>query len=262
MIKKVGRDIDSATYWKEHATEYANALSDQYHAHRLQVIRSLTDSFDHAGKRVLDFGSGDGVMLSWFPKASEVIGIEPDPSLFSLAREALPAANLLQGSVEQLRAIDSRSVDLFLCFNVAAYFTSEEESVFYEELGRCMAPGGSFMITHSNSLFDMFTFNAFTVEFFRDHFGADVSTLLTNPEVPQRITYNVRENPLAYRFKLARFGLQEVRQEFIHYHPVPPLLGSAKAYRNTLEVAEDARWTLMFQCSTFASHSVLKDPRP
>ena len=68
-------------------------------------------------------------------------------------------------------------------------------------------------------------------------------------------SYNVRENPLTYKFKLAKYGFLEKRQEFINLHPVPPSIIGDKIYYDTLNWNEDERWKLMFICSTFGSLS-------
>lgn len=116
---------------------------------------------------------------------------------------------------------------------------------------------------HSNELFDLFTLNAYTVEFHRRHFGADPSPLLTAPGKPERIRFNIRENPLVYRLKLASLGFGEVRQEFAHPHAMPPLLSlgdpdaiNRKHYPDTLNQPEGERWKLLFTCSMFGSRAV------
>lgn len=78
------------------------------------------------------------------------------------------------------------------------------------------------------------------------------------------MTFNVRENPLAYRFKFRRWGPDEVQQEFANFHPLPPLLtGPAeladidkREYTATLDWDERDRWKLLFQCSMFGSRSI------
>ncbi|MEJ7775864.1 MAG: hypothetical protein WKF52_00415 [Sphingomicrobium sp.] len=161
----------------------------------------------------------------------------------------------MQGGVEALATIGDRSVDLLLCLNVAAYFTDAEGDLFYSETQRVLRPGAALVITHSNELFDLFSLNAFTVEFFKDNFGADPTALLTHPDKPTCATYNVRENPLAYRHKLARYCLTEEPQAFSNHHPVPPLLQKGdKDYPDTLLMPD--QWKLMFSCSTFGSKAI------
>ena len=146
-----------------------------------------------------------------------------------------------------------------------------------------MKVGGYLLVTHSNELFDMFSLNRYTLEFFQRHLASEpcyhslLKELLSKADCPQEaMSYNVRENPLSYRYKLARYGFDETRQEFINLHAAPPLtleralaeesgsptssakwhLLSQKAYPDTLGWAEEERWKLMFVCSTFGSCAI------
>ena len=85
---------------------------------------------------------------------------------------------------------------------------------FYAEATRIIRPGGYLVVTHSNSLFDLFTFNAYTVAFFRDQFDVDPSELLTHSDKPGRMSFNIRENPLSYPSKLERHGFIVEQTEF------------------------------------------------
>lgn len=250
-MKRIGRDISASDYWTNEGAQYHSAIDNPYHQHRLGVVRSLIPA--ETGT-VLDFGCGDGVMLASF--RGELIGIEPDQGLLDAARMQFPSARLLHGSIEQFAAIDAGSVDLVLCLNVLAYMSDEEDATFYRESHRVLRQGGVLVVTHSNELFDLFSLNAYTVDFFRREFGCDPSQMLKHPDKPDVATYNIRENPLTYSRKLARFGFREDRQEFINWHDQPPMLGKDDTtLRDTLSVDQSERWKLMFRCSTFASRS-------
>jgi SAM-dependent methyltransferase len=254
-LKRYGKDIASDEYWAEVNAGYADRMKNNYHAHRLGVVRSLLDDFDGEGA-VVDFGCGEGACLNWYPSAKN-IGIDPDKGLLDIAAQQAPHAELHLGGVEQLAEIQAESVTLVLSLNVNAYLSDEEDDLFYKEAVRILRPGGRLVITHSNELFDMFTMNAFTVDFFDRNFGTDVSPLLARPNEPDRVTFNIRENPLTYRFKLARHGLTETRQGFSNFHDKSPLLGKdMEHFADTIEVPDSERWKLMFQCSTYQSLSV------
>jgi hypothetical protein len=70
------------------------------------------------------------------------------------------------------------------------------------------------VVTHSNKLLDLFTLNAFTAAFHERHFAADVCSLLANPEVPSRLTFNVRESTLSCPDRMAALGFRIERMEF------------------------------------------------
>jgi SAM-dependent methyltransferase len=259
-MRRVGKDIDAAERWRDVAASYANNIDGAYHAHRLSVIRALLPPL--SGKSVLDFGCGEGVLMAEALSpggAAEVFGLDIDETMVALARRRVPEARTMQGGVSHLA--DFGPVDCLIAANVLAYMTDAEEEQFYRSAARIMRPRAHLVVTHSNTLFDLSTFNAFTVDFCRREFGFDPSPLITHPEL-DRASFNIRENPLAYRHKLARYGFVEERQEFINFHPSPRLLSGddpddmSREKRNTLDWPEAERWKLMFQCSMFGSRAV------
>lgn len=209
-----------------------------------------------------------------YVKAGGVVtGFDIDPVMIEKAKNRLNKAGQMGqvkvGGVELMSQFGAQSIDCLIALNTLAYFTDAEEEVFYCEVARVAKPGGSLIITHSNELFDMFTFNALTITFCERHFCGlgtrdKIAALVTHPDVPQRVHFNIRENPLNYRYKLAQYGFKEVRQEFINFHPLPPLLMDPQGfvdidkreYLDTLGWNKQDRWKLMFQCSMFGSHSI------
>jgi 2-polyprenyl-3-methyl-5-hydroxy-6-metoxy-1,4-benzoquinol methylase len=274
-LPRVGREISAARYWAERAGAYSSGIAGPYHAHRLDVVEAMLDGIDLAGLACVDFGCGEGVVLERLARrGADVVGLDPVDEMVAAAGVRLVQAGLTGsvrlGGVDALAAFDDGSIGLVVALNVAAYFTDEEESAFYSQTARILRPGGSLLITHSNELFDLYTLNRYSAGFFERHFDTRVDELLAFPDRPERVTFNVRENPLAYRFKLAAYGLEEVRQEFINLHPAPPLLMDPRGfeeidtrdYAKTLDWPETERWKLLFQCSMFASLSRLALGRP
>jgi 2-polyprenyl-3-methyl-5-hydroxy-6-metoxy-1,4-benzoquinol methylase len=194
-MKRVGSDISAQDRWRTVGASYAKGMAGPYHGHRIAVIKALLP--DLTGKRLVDFGCGEGVMIreAMAMGARDVVGIDPDATLLGEAKSS-GADRLVQGSVAELAKLDR--ADCLLAANVAAYFTDSEDETFYQEARRLLPAGGALVVTHSNELFDLFTLNAFTAAFHEHHFANDVRSLLTNPEVPRRLTFNVRENPLSY----------------------------------------------------------------
>lgn len=235
-MQKYGGEVDSAAAWEGLAQVYGAALDNQYHQHRLAVIRALIPGEVLApGRQVFDFGCGDAVLFEPFLAAGATVrGSDVSEEMIALAKARLTKAGrdpglAVRGGVEALRDVGAGSIDALMSFNVLAYLTDAEEAEFYREAKRVVKPGGYLIVTHSNELFDMFSLNRYTVEFFNRHFiqkGEDqsrVASLLTASGSPKdRVTYNVRENPLAYRFKLLKSGFRETRQEFINRHLAPP----------------------------------------
>ena len=269
-MQKLGKDLDSKSYWEHETKEYDTVLENKYHTHRLGVIKELIpkDLFQ-SGKRVLDFGCGNAVLIPDYIKAGvDIRGIDMTPAMIKSAQERIKKLggdpnSVRQGMVTALREEKAASYDALTCFNVLAYFTAEEDRIFYEEASRIIKPGGYLIVTHGNELFDMFTFNKFTVEFINKFFVTDpsyaarIGGLLANPDKPgNALAYNVRENPLTFQFKAKKYGFREVRQEFINRHMAPPLIYKEETYPNTIGLPEEEKWKLMFTCSTYGSCSV------
>lgn len=269
-MKKLGRERSSFKYWQELSADYADELKGGYHKHRLSVIDALIPKkLFSRGKRIFDFGCGDAVHFPAFLKSgAEISGVDIAPEMVSLARDRLsknncnPAIVSLGGSAA-LKGIKTGSLDAILSFNVLAYLTKKEEEIFYKHAGRTIKRGGFLIVTHSNELFDLFSLNRYTVNFFSEYlmssrYKKKIRILLKNADKPKcPVLYNIRENPLTYGKKLKKYGFCEIRQEFINHHNAPPaLLSEDKAYPDTLSVTDNDRWKLIFTCSTFGSCAI------
>jgi 2-polyprenyl-3-methyl-5-hydroxy-6-metoxy-1,4-benzoquinol methylase len=273
MAERVGTDIASAAYWEDETKNYIDALHGPYHRHRLAMIEALCEGYDFHGSKCLDVGCGEGIFAKYLAdRGAEVEGFDINDEMIRGAKAQFgthPKMRYRIGGVECMQNYAENGFDFIFALNILAYLNPAEEKTFYCEAARILKSGGTLVITHSNELFDLYTLNRYTVDFFRKHFSKtqdqDVSELLTNPAKPTRTTFAVRENPLSYRFKLSAYGFEEKQQEFAHYHEQPPLLMpnrdpddiNSREYFDTLDWPEADRWKLMFMCSMFGSRSVL-----
>jgi hypothetical protein len=135
--------------------------------------------------------------------------------------------------------------------------TQDEENQFYLESNRILKPGGHILITHSNELFDMFTMNNLTIDFFERNFGVRIGEYLDLAGLTPVETYGIRENPLNYSTKLRRYGFEQQKIDFFHHHSDLPR-GSHTQVRNKVSSEfENAssegvrRWQELFMSSTF-----------
>lgn len=251
-MKRVGRDTSAIEKWEDVAAQYASTIEGGYHRHRLKVISALLP--DLKGKTVVDFGCGDGVLaeLAVQHGAAKIYGIDPVPSLLEIARKRVPSGDFFCGTAAHLAGIPQ--CDVVIAANVLAYLTDAEEGLFYREAKRL---GVHLVVTHSNELFDLYTLNAYSVDFFRRSFDCDISGLLRQPNKPSRTSFNVRENPLSYPAKMKKLGFTVERMEFMNRHLAPPLLTNddpddmQRERQETLGLDESEKWKLMFQCSMF-----------
>jgi 2-polyprenyl-3-methyl-5-hydroxy-6-metoxy-1,4-benzoquinol methylase len=260
--------------WNKVAKTYLDSFEGPYHANRLEMVRALVEGIEFGEQRCFDFGCGDGVFMEWLAKRRAVVsGADINKTMITTASARLSGLGerlllLREGGVSVMKEIETGSFDFVFALNVLAYLEADEEGVFYGQARRVLRQGGQLVVTHSNELFDMFTFNRYTVQFFARHFSfgsnqTDVSQLLAHPDKPSRSGFAVRENPLNYGVKLAEQGFKEERQEFAILHELPPLLTpeidfdaiNTRNYPTTTNWPARDRWKLMFACSVFGSRA-------
>ncbi len=260
--------------WSARTSGYLDEMNNPYHAHRTKVLKAMIPDWAmSAGVKIFDFGCGDGFLLPYFLKVGAAItGCDIAPGMIEAARKnvselgfELDEAALQVGGVEKFKEIPDGSLDGIVALNVLAYLNLEEEEAYYTEAYRTLRSGGFMLVSHSNRLFDMFSLNKYTVAFFSDfliddrRYASQMESLLvesTHPMGSKATPLPVRENPMNYGLKLSRYGLTEVRQEFINRHEAPPPILKEQAFPDTLDVPADERWRLFFTCSTFASLSL------
>lgn len=259
-------------YYDTVANSYIDTINSKYHIHRLSTAFDLIKNVDLKNKICLDFGCGEGVFCEMLAKrGAQVIGFEPSEIMLQAARTRLKNYTnvvLVQGYAEDFLKYQVKNVALVTCINTLAYLTCNEEAIFYKAAMMKTNKDSLLLVTHSNELFDMFTMNKYTVEFFEKYFlpkntNKKNAGLLKYPSDPDRKKFNIRENPLAYKYKLKQFMFEEIKQSYCMYHSVPPLLDVSfdpddidkREYINTLNLQQEINWKLMFQCSIFCSLS-------
>lgn len=262
-MKKYGKEIDSTQAWNNLAKDYASKMNNNYHVHRLSVIRALYSDINFQGKKFFDFGCGNGgLIIELMERGGGGWGVDISAEMVSIARQNLKKKNLppdcvKHGDVSVMKTIPSNSLDFITSFNVLAYLNKNEIEEFYLNSSRTLLKGGQLIVTHSNELFDMYTLNSYTVKFFAKHFyngdEDSIAKLIENPDEPKITTYNVRANPLNYKYIMKKYGFSEVQQEFANLHLRSPLLLSDKDYPNTLCYSDIDKWKLMFMCSIYGS---------
>lgn len=99
------------------------------------------------GKKVLDFGSGNGVTASHFAIDNEVVAVEPDENML---QNRCTENNYVQikGSVEELENFEDESFDAILCHNVFEYVRDRTEIV--KEFSRILRPKGYLSVIKHN----------------------------------------------------------------------------------------------------------------
>ena len=263
---------DQGGYFPDEASaqEYAAiAVKSEYGRDRVRAVKSLIDDLPLAGAFAIDFGGGDGSLLSELGIGfSAITLIDVAPRMLDLAPKFIVSDSLttLLGSIERLAELEDGSCDVVFCINAINYLEPREHVVFFSEAHRLLKQGGHLIVMTGNELLDMFALNSGTSDFFDRNFGADVSELLLLGS-QDRWRNAGRFNPLSFGAVVQQYGFREVKQAFAQWHQTPPGLAVLRAdgdLRSARLAARDhgfdpnslpseQRWQALFQCSMFAS---------
>lgn len=99
------------------------------------------------GKRILDFGSGEGITANHFANKNTVVAVEPSEEMLR-SRWADYAYKQMVGDVSRLAEFESESFDLIICHNVLEYIDDKEQVI--NELCRLLKAGGMLSIVKHN----------------------------------------------------------------------------------------------------------------
>jgi len=99
-------------------------------------------------KRVLDFGSGNGMTSNHFAIDNEVIAIEPDEKMLKDRFTDEHDYTQIKGGMKELRNFEDESFDVILCHNVFEYIDERKEII--KEFSRLLKKNGCLSILKHN----------------------------------------------------------------------------------------------------------------
>lgn len=102
---------------------------------------------DISGKRILDFGSGQGITANHFAQKNEVVAVEPWSEMLS-DRWMDYEYEQINGDIEEVMKMPDNSFDVVFCHNVLEYI--DEKSEVIKQLCRVLKPGGTMSIVKHN----------------------------------------------------------------------------------------------------------------
>lgn len=112
------------------------------------VLAAMRKLAPWAGKTLVDLGCGSGFWLPGYAdEAAEVIGVEPDPALITLAGARDPRARVLAGSAEHI-PLPSQSADVVHAR--FAYFYPPRCAAGLAEVQRVLKPGGTLVVVDND----------------------------------------------------------------------------------------------------------------
>ena len=101
-------------------------------------------------KRILDFGSGLGLVSKFLAKNNEIIAIEPEKEmLFAYSNHTYEK---ILGSTEQVEKFESESFDIVLCHNVLEYIEENNREKYLSEFKRVLKRDGKLSIIKHNQV--------------------------------------------------------------------------------------------------------------
>ncbi len=229
---------------------------------------------------VLDFGCGQGRLLSELGKLGfSLIGIEPSDGMRAEAENNCrdhPEIRLVAGGIEALEEIEDNAVDFFIAMGVFQYLGDEETATLMQAIERVLAPGGTVIATFQNALFDLFTFNKYTLDFMMNDLlaphanGAEkesvesaLAGLMTRSDAPPYGEARARDNifvrltnPLTQTEELRSHGWAVKGRYFYEYFGLPPLVKDAAPDTfarivESFEVVNAEAWQGHFMANAF-----------
>jgi SAM-dependent methyltransferase len=235
---------------------------------------------------VLDVGCGGGwTVLDALELGLDARGIEPVKELKEHGNELLKRHGHDPGRITQqdlsiFASLPPSSLDCVALLSVLPHVPREKWDGVHREIARILKPGGRLIAAYRNELFDLYTFNSFTVEFYDAtlwncppceplHTSERISqlkSLVTHPDIPGPYFTaaadksfgkldRMKSNPLTMSAYLEQFGLRVERTNYYHYHCVPPLLApSVKEFREVnhqLELTMATDWRGIFMAAIF-----------
>ena len=101
-------------------------------------------------KKILDFGSGLGLVSQFLGENNEVVAIEPEKEmLFAYPNHTYKK---ILGSLEQVEKFESESFDIVLCHNVLEYIEENNRENYLAELKRVLKQDGKLSIIKHNQV--------------------------------------------------------------------------------------------------------------
>lgn len=241
----------------------------------------------HKPKSVLDIGCGGGwTTLDSLKLGVKTIGLEPVIELKDFAenllqKEGFDGKNILNEDLLYIKTLENNSQDCIALLSVIPHVPLNKIEKIHKELYRVLKPGGKLVIAYRNELFDLFTFNSITLEFYKNRIWEldelkklsetpevlkALSGLINNPDLPGKFHTNAKDksfgklnrfktNPLTIKEYLSSFGLKWLESHFYHFHAVPPLISykvqDLKKINHHLELNYSSDWRANFMCPMY-----------
>ena len=119
---------------KSNLEHYRNMLKQPWG--KIQYEITFAQLAHLEGKKILDFGSGFGLVSEFLSRKNQVISVEPNEEM--LYANSSTSYEKLWGSIDQLVRFTDKSFDLVLCHNVLEYIDPNDRKDYLLEFKRIL----------------------------------------------------------------------------------------------------------------------------
>jgi SAM-dependent methyltransferase len=291
MNKTTGTSSEVLEYYSKNWDKIANCYKldeEGYPVDPAWYRRRLYQQFLKENKptSVLDIGCGGGwTVLDALQLGIKARGIEPVKELKEFGCDLMEKNGFDRSCIQQddlsvLASLPDASEDCIALLSVIPHVPSENWNKVHNDIVRVLKPGGKLIVAYRNELFDFFTFNSITLEFYdrtlwdKKEFTSLNNTetidllkgLITHPDLPGKYftaaedqsfgkLERKKSNPLTIKDFLLNYGLLWESSQFYNFHCVPPLM--QEKVKNLKKINYDAGlnlvndWRGYFMCPMF-----------
>lgn len=102
---------------------------------------------DIKDKKILDFGSGEGIMADHYAANNRVVAVEPSEDMLKNAWKDHEYTQIV-GGIADLAQMQDESFDMIICHNVLEYI--DDKAAVINELARLLKKGGQMSVVKHN----------------------------------------------------------------------------------------------------------------
>jgi SAM-dependent methyltransferase len=255
--------------------------------HRDQIfLRYLLEPVRRSNPRILDFGCGHGnLLVHLLALGYDAIGMDKHVGMRTFAEAAAAELNaqdrIMAGGVRELTKLPDQSFDVIIFMGVLQYLSDDDYHTALSEIPRLLRPRGFAAVTFQNALFDLFTFNKYTVDCFmhrlvgpllnpNERAGVEeaLSALVSHPQKPEYSPSRARDNvfvrltnPLTIERDMRQYKIALVTKYFYEWFGLPPLIAGkcgdvSHRIAEYFEIEHATDWQGHFMANAFLAHII------
>lgn len=269
----------NTVFTESQRNSFRENLRPDLHTRDLLLLERVLPGLEPSPRRILDYGCGQGKLLHYLlEKGFDAYGMDRNAGMLKYAQEESPRfkSRILQGSLAELREHEARKYDMVTVMGVLQYVSNDEMRDLLQEVRRVLVEKGTLVCTFQNALFDLYTFNKYTLDFLEHELleiGRDdsnqaqaldhIGNLLTNPSLPAYSQTRARDNifvrlsnPLTIMDEMLNHGFTVKARYYYDYFGLPPLVAdNNKAVAGTIkskyEIVNAESWRGTFMANAF-----------